>query len=355
MAGLFEHHDRSRFETTALSYGPAVESDMRRRLQGSFDRFFDVRMQADWDVAVLIRRLEIDIAVDLKGLTGRARTNILARRAAPIQVSYIGYPGTMGADYIDYIIADRWVIPEPDRQWYSEKIVYLPDSYQANDSKRRIADRAPTRIEAGLPQTGFVFCSFNATYKISPDIFTLWMRLLRAIDGSVLWLIEENAVAVDNLRREAMERGVSPERLIFAPKISTDAHLARQRLADLFLDTLPYNAHTTASDALWAGLPVLTCPRSTFAGRVGASLLHAVGLPEMITASLEEYEALALRLARDPALLASLKAKLASNRLKCPLFDTQRFTRHVEAAFTTMWELHQRGEAPRSFAVEAIE
>jgi predicted O-linked N-acetylglucosamine transferase (SPINDLY family) len=351
MAGMFEHHDRSRFETTALSYGPHVESDMRRRLQGSFDRFFDVRAQADWDVAVLIRRLEIDIAVDLKGLTGRARTGILARRAAPIQVSYLGYPGTMGADYIDYIIADRWIIPEQDRQWYSEKVVHLPDSYQANDSKRRIADRTPTRVEAGLLQTGFVFCSFNATYKIAPDIFSIWMRLLRAIDGSVLWLIEENAAAVDNLRREATEAGVSAERLIFAPKINNDAHLARHRLADLFLDTLPYNAHTTASDALWAGVPMLTCLGPTFAGRVGASLLHAVGLPELVTESLEEYEALALRLAQQPALLASLRAKLANNRTTCALFNTQRFTRHIEAAFTTMWEIQQCGEAPRSFAV----
>jgi predicted O-linked N-acetylglucosamine transferase (SPINDLY family) len=260
----------------------------------------------------------------------------------------------MGAEYIDYIIADRWVIPEQDRQWYSEKVVYLPDSYQANDSKRRIADHAPTRAETGLPQNGFVFCSFNAAYKISPELFTIWMRLLRALEGSVLWLLEENTAAVDNLRREAKERGVSPERLIFAPKISTDRHLARQRLADLFLDTLPYNAHTTASDALWAGLPVLTCPGSTFAGRVGASLLHAVGLPELTTASLEEYEALALRLAREPEVLASLRAKLASNRLSCALFDTHRFTRHIEGAFTTMWDIQQRGEAPRSFAVEPI-
>jgi predicted O-linked N-acetylglucosamine transferase (SPINDLY family) len=267
----------------------------------------------------------------------------------------MGFPGTMGADYIDYIIADRFVIPEDHRQWFSEKIVYLPDSYQANDSKRRIADAAPTRAEAHLPQTGFVFCSFNGVYKITPELFSIWMRLLREIDGSVLWLIEESATAVNNLQREATQRGISPERLLFAPKIDNAAHLARYRLADLFLDTLPCNAHTTASDALWAGLPVLTCLGSTFAGRVGGSLLTAVGLPELITTSLDEYEALALRLAREPELLSSLRSRLAKNRLTCPLFDTERHARHVEAAFTRMWEIHARGEAPRNFSVDAIQ
>jgi len=354
MAGLFELHDRSRFETTALSYGPTVESEMRQRLQRSFDRFIDLREQTDHEVATLARRLEIDIAIDLKGFTQTARTNILALRPAPIQVSYMGYPGTMGAGYIDYILADRLVIPKDHRQWYSEKVVYLPDSYQANDSKRRIADRAPTRDEACLPQKGFVFCSFNAVYKITPEVFTIWMRLLGAIDGSVLWLIEESAAATDNLRREAAERGISGERLVFAPRIDNDAHLARHRLADLFLDTLPYNAHTTASDALWAGLPVLTCLGSTFAGRVAASLLTAVGLPELITTSLDEYEALALRLAREPELLSSFSSGLAKNRLTCPLFNTERHARHVEAAFTRMWEIHERGEAPRGFTIDAI-
>jgi len=355
MAGLFELHDRSRFETTALSYGPSVESEMRQRLQRSFDRFIDVREQPDQEVAVLIRRLEIDIAIDLKGFTQSARTNILALRPAPIQVSYMGYPGTMGADYIDYILADHFVIPDDHRQWYSEKVVYLPDSYQTNDSRRRIADRAPTRDEAHLPQAGFVFCSFNAAYKITPEFFTIWIRLLGAIEGSVLWLVEEGAATTDNLRREAAERGISAERLVFAPKVGNEAHLARHRLADLFLDTLPYNAHTTASDALWAGLPVLTCLGSTFAGRVAASLLTAVGLPELITTSLDEYEALALRLAREPELLSSFRSRLAKNRLTYPLFDTERHARHVEAAFTRMWEIHARGEAPRSFSVDAIQ
>jgi predicted O-linked N-acetylglucosamine transferase (SPINDLY family) len=354
MAGLFEQHDRSRFEITAFSFGPAVESEMRSRLQRSFERFVDVQAQRENEIAASIHGQQIDIAVDLKGFTRSARTHIFALRPAPIQVSYMGYPGTMGADYIDYIIADRFVIPEDHRQWYSEKIVYLPDSYQANDSKRRIADCAPTRAEAHLPQTGFVFCSFNGVYKITPELFSIWMRLLREIDGSVLWLIEENATAVNNLKREATQRGISPERLVFAPKIDNAAHLARYRLADLFLDSLPCNAHTTASDALWAGLPVLTCLGSTFAGRVAASLLSAVGLPELITSSPDEYEALALKLARERAFLASVREKLKKNRLTYPLFDTQRYTRHIEAAFATMWEIHERGEPPCSFAVDEI-
>jgi predicted O-linked N-acetylglucosamine transferase (SPINDLY family) len=355
MAGLFELHDRSRFEITAFSFGPAIESEMRSRLQRSFERFVDVQAQRENEIAAFIHRQQIDIAVDLKGFTRSARTHIFALRPAPIQVSYMGFPGTMGADYIDYIIADRFVIPEDHRQWFSEKIVYLPDSYQANDSKRRIADAAPTRAEAHLPQAGFVFCSFNGVYKITPELFSIWMRLLREIDGSVLWLIEESVTAVNNLQREATQRGISPERLLFAPKIDNAAHLARYRLADLFLDTLPCNAHTTASDALWAGLPVLTCLGSTFAGRVAASLLNAVGLPELITTSLDEYEALALRLAREPELLSSLKSRLATNRLTYPLFDTERHARHVEAAFTKMCEIHARGEAPRSFSVDAIQ
>jgi predicted O-linked N-acetylglucosamine transferase (SPINDLY family) len=354
MAGLFELHDRSSFETTALSFGPADDSDMRRRLQRSFDRFVDVRMKTDQEIAELVRKLEIDIAIDLKGFTQDGRTNIFAQRAAPIQVSYLGYPGTMGAEYIDYIIADRVVIPHEHRRAYAEKVVYLPESYQANDAKRRIAERPPTRMEAHLPEKGIVFCSFNGNYKITPDVFDVWMRLLREVEGSVLWLIEASATAVDNLRREAGKRGISVERLVFAPKTDLESHLARHSLADLFLDTLPYNAHTTASDALWAGLPVLTCLGSTFPSRVAASLLHAVELPELITRSLEEYEALALKLARDPMLLSSLKAKLANNRVICPLFDTDRFARHIEAAYRMMWELWQRGESPRSFSVDPI-
>jgi predicted O-linked N-acetylglucosamine transferase (SPINDLY family) len=295
--------------------------------------------------------LEIDIVVDLNGLTQGGRLNVLAHRPAPIQVNYLGYPGTIGADFVDYIIADRIVIPPDEQCFYSEKVVYLPDSYQANDDKRKISDDVPSRAQAGLPENGFVFCSFNNTFKISPILFDIWMRLLRQIDGSVLWLLESHATASDNLRREAERRGVPANRLVFAPRRRLEDHLARHRLADLFLDTLPYNAHTTASDALWAGLPVLTCIGSTFAGRVAASLLSALGLSELIAESFDQYETLALELARNPDFLTSIKAKLVRNRGTFPLYKTDRFVRHIEAAYATMREIQLRGEPPHSFYV----
>jgi predicted O-linked N-acetylglucosamine transferase (SPINDLY family) len=328
---------------------------MRTRLRKGFDRFLDVREESDRETALLLRELETDIAVDLKGFTTACRTEILAYRPAPIQVSYLGYPGTMGADFIDYILADRFVIPEQQHAFYSEKIVYLPDSYQPNDTQRRIGERTPTRAEAGLPEAGFVFCSFNSNHKITPAVFEIWMRLLHRVEGSVLWLLENNAAATSNLRREAAARGIAAERLVFAPRVNVDDHLARHRLAELFLDTLPYNAHTTASDALWAGLPVLTCAGTTFPGRVAGSLLRAVALPELVTDSLPEYEALALRLATDGERLAALRARLTENRATCPLSDTPRFRRHIEAAYDTMWKRYEAGEPPASFAVEAIE
>ena len=351
MAGLFEQHDRSRFETIAISFGSNASGEMRKRLETAFDRFIDVRRKSDREVALLLRALEADIAVDLKGFTTDFRPQILALRPAPIQVNYLGFPGTMGAEYIDYILVDRWIIPEEEQQYYAEKVVYLPDSYQVNDSKRRIGERTPTRAEAGLPETGFVFCCFNNNYKITPFMFDIWMRLLRQVEGSVLWLVEGNAAVVRNLRREAEKRGVAPERLVFAPRAKPEDHLARHRLIDLFLDTLPYNAHTTASDALWAGLPLVTCLGTTFAGRVAGSLLNAVGLPELITHSLAEYEALALKLARDKKGLMNIRSKLGRNRKTCPLFDTDRFRCNIEKAYVTMWERHQRGEPPASFAV----
>ena len=276
---------------------------------------------------------------------------MFAHRPCPVQVNYLGFPGTLGADYIDYIVADRHVIPPQDQSCYAEQVVYLPDTYQANDSKRRIAERTPTRAESGLPESGFVYCCFNNNYKITPDIFDVWMRLLDKVNGSALWLLEDNDTASRNLRREAQERGIAPERLVFAPRKGLEEHLARHRLADLFLDTLPYNAHTTASDALWAGLPLLTCQGTTFPGRVGTSLLHAVGLPELVARDLTEYETLALRLAMSPSALASIRAKLARNRTTMPLFDTERFRRHIESAYAIMWERNQRGEPPASFAV----
>ncbi|HEY4124081.1 MAG TPA: tetratricopeptide repeat protein, partial [Rhizomicrobium sp.] len=325
---------------------------MRARVRNAFDRFIDVREKSDAEVALLIRQMEIDIVIDLKGYTKDHRAGIFAHRPAPIQASYLGYPGTMGAPYIDYIIADPVVIPDEHRSYYTEKIAYLPDSYQCNDSPRQMADHRFTREEAGLPEIGFVFCCFNNNYKITPKIFALWMRLLAKVPGSVLWLLEDNPDSVRNLRREAETQGVAPDRLVFAPRLNGAEHLARHRLADLFLDTEPYGAHTTASDALWAGLPVLTALGPTFASRVAASLLHAVGVPELIADSLDAYEAMALRLADDPGALGAIKAKLAQNRDTCPLFDTVRFTHHLESAYLSMWQRWQRGEPATSFSVD---
>lgn len=355
MAGLFERHDRTRFETIGVSFGVDQDSDMRRRLKGSFEQFLDVRSQTDQAIAQRLRDMEVDIAVDLKGFTMNARTGVFARRPAPIQVNYLGYPGTMGADYIDYIVADRVVIPDDAHAGYAEKVVSLPDCYQVNDDSRLVGEIVPSRREAGLPEHGVVFCSFNNTYKITPDVFDVWMSLLRDVTDSVLWLYEGNADAPRNLRSEAARRGIAPERLIFAPPMPIAGHLARHRLADLFLDTVPCNAHTTASDALWCGLPVVTCLGHTFAGRVAASLLTALGLTELVAGSLADYRAIAVRLARDPDLLAAVKAKLARNRPGSPLFDTVRMTRHIEAAFTTMWERHQSGERPAGFAIASVE
>jgi protein O-GlcNAc transferase len=354
MAGLFEQHDRAQFDVVAISFGPDPPTDMRARLKGAFERFIDVRHLRDEEIARLLRELEIDIALDLKGFTDDARTGIFAFRPAPIQVNYLGYPATMGAPYIDYIIADRIVIPHDQLGGYAESVVYLPDCYQVNDVKRAIAERTPTRNEAELPETGFVFCSFNNNYKITPMMFDVWMRLLRDIDGSSLWLFEGNAAAPANLRREAANRGVAPERLVFAPKVSLADHLARHRLADLFLDTQPWNAHTTASDALWAGLPVVTCMGTTFASRVAASLLEAVGLPDLVTRTLAAYEALALQLAREPNLLAGIKQRLCKSRDVFPLFNTDRSRRHLEAAYIEMCARQRRGETPASFAIAPL-
>ena len=356
IAGLLEQHDKSRFEITAISFGPDDHSATRERIKVAVECFFDVHDRSDDDIAELLRRQEIDIAIDLKGLTANNRLNVLARRPAPLQVSYLGYPGTMGASFLDYIIADSTVIPEDHSDYYSEKVVRLPDSYQVNDDKRHISEHTPTRRDCGLPEEGFVYCCFNNAFKLNPAMFDIWMRLLKATKDSVLWLFEgtsSNSAAVcrENLYREAEKRGIPRNRLVFAAKTNLADHLARHRLADLFLDTLPYNAHTTASDALWAGLPVATCLGSTFAGRVSASLLNAAGLSELIAPSLEEYEALALKLAREPMLLAVAKDKLARHREVCPLFDTRRFTRHIENAYLAMWQHHREGRRPADFVV----
>lgn len=345
-AGLFEHHDRSRFEVTAISVGPNDHSDMRRRIEAAFERFVEAKPLGEDQIVEMIRALEVDILVDLKGYTQDARTGILARRPAPIQVNYLGFPGTLGAGFVDYIIADRTVIPEHEFDCYVEKVAWLPDSYQPNDRNRPIANIAPVRAEHGLPEAAFVFCCFNDNYKITPSVFSCWMRILLAVKNSVLWLFEDNPAAANNLRREAAMAGVAPERLVFARRLPNAEHLARHRCADLFLDTLPYGAHTTASDALWSGLPVMTCLGDTFAGRVGASLLRAIQLPELIVTTMVDYERLAIELGNNPARLAGLKAMLARHRLTTPLFDTARFAHHIEAAYAEMMDRHQAGLAP---------
>jgi predicted O-linked N-acetylglucosamine transferase (SPINDLY family) len=352
LAGVFEQHDRKRFETTAISFEAHTPSEMLTRVKGSFDRFVDVGGQSDGDVAQLVRDFEIDIAVDLMGYTRRARPSVFACRPAPIQINYLGFPGTMGASFIDYIIADRFVVPEEKQNFYSEKIIYLPDTFQANDLKSETAKETPSRTEVGLPENAFVFCSFNNSYKITPACFDIWMRLLKQVEGSVIWLLGGDNDLERNLRREAENRGVDAVRLIFCSRTTYAKYLARYRLADLFLDTFPFNAGTTASDALWVGLPIVTWSGEAFASRMAGSLLRAVGLPELVTASLDEYEELASKLACDSTRLAAVKAKLARNRNEYPLFDTTRFTRHLESAFTAIRDRRQRGLPPATFAVE---
>jgi predicted O-linked N-acetylglucosamine transferase (SPINDLY family) len=346
MADLLERHDRSRFEILGFSFGPDIVDEMSKRVSAAMDRFLDLRSMTDGDIAQLSRNLEVDIAVDLKGFTRDNRPGIFAERAAPIQVNYLGYPGTMGAGYIDYLIADPTLIPEASQRHYSEKIVYLPDMYQPNDSRRPLSLNPCTRASEGLPETAFVYCCFNSAYKITPAVFDIWMRVLGRVEGSVLWLFEDNPAAVDNLRKEARRRGIAPERLVFARPLPVAEHLARQRLADLFLDTTPYNAHTTASDALWVGLPLLTCIGETFASRVAASLLRAIDLPELVTATEAEYEELAVELAHDPQRYQALRQRLQQNRLTAPLFDTLAFTRHLEAAYSAIYDRYHAGLPP---------
>jgi predicted O-linked N-acetylglucosamine transferase (SPINDLY family) len=352
MAGVFEHHDRERFQTFALSFGPDDKSAMRRRLTQAFEHFIDIRDERVDRTAQRLRDMEIDIAVDLMGFTEECRPTILPHRVAPVQVNYLGYAATMGENYIDYIIADKTVVPDARRAHYTENVVHLPYSYLPGGGGRPIAERAPSRGEAGLPDNGFVFCAFHHVYKITPGMFDLWMRLLREMDGSVLWLAQTNASAAANLRQEAQARGVAGERLVFADFVASDAdHLARLTLADLFLDALPYNAHATACDALWAGVPVLSVVGETFSGRVGASLLQSAGLGDMIAPSPDSYETMALEFARNKNALQAVKDKLMHNRETSALFDTLRFTRDLERAYTIMWERSQNGLAPQSFAV----
>jgi Predicted O-linked N-acetylglucosamine transferase, SPINDLY family len=343
MAELLERHDPRSFEIYGFSFGPERQDGMRQRLSSAFYKFIDVRNKTDTEVARLSRELGMDIAVDLKGYTQDARPGMFALGCAPVQVNYLGYPGTMGADYMDYVIADKFVLPVECQGFFEEKAVYLPHSYQVNDSRRRVSERIFTRQELGLQEGGFVFCCFNNNYKILPQTFDSWMRILKAVEGSVLWLLEDNATAAKNLRREAQARGVDGQRLVFAQRMPLDEHLARHRLADLFLDTLPCNAHTTASDALWAGLPLLTCKGNTFAGRVAGSLLNAMDLPELVTSTPQDYESVAIELATNPGALCELRNRLEKNRATSPLFDAGLYARHLEAAYRAMHDRYQAG------------
>ncbi|MNR98258.1 TPR repeat-containing protein YrrB [compost metagenome] len=355
-AELFELHDRDRFEIFAFSLQNARDDDaIRVRLTQAFDHFLNVKDLSNLEIAELAREHQIDIAIDLGGHTQDARPRIFAYRAAPIQVNYLGFPGTLGAEYMDYIIADQTLIPADKQVFYSEKVVYLPDTYMVNDSKRKLANTPLTKSAFNLPETGFIFCCFNNSYKITPDTFDGWMRILAKVEGSVLWLSENTALFQENLKHEAARRGISADRLIFAKRVpEPDIHLARHALADLFLDARPYNAHTTAVDALLAGLPVLTLAGESFTSRVAASLLNAIDLPELITHTQEDYEKLAIELATSSKAMTELKQKLMRNQSITALLDTKLFTKHLEIAYRTMHEHHQADLAPDHIYVESV-
>lgn len=341
LAQVIELHDRSRFEITAISTGKNDQSPMRRRLEQAFERFIDAREQSDQDIARLIADLGIDILIDLKGYTTDARPAVLAQRPAPIQISYLGFPGTMGSAFIDYLVADEFIVPPAHRRFYAEKIIYLPHTYQPNDSTREIAERPLTRADTGLADGQFVYCNFNNGYKITPAFFDIWIRLLSRTPDSVLWLMGKSPAYEDKLRNAAVQRGVSPDRLVFAPYVDAATHLRRLQLADLSLDNLPYNAHTTASDALWAGLPLVTCVGATFAGRVAGSLLTAAGMSELITDTPAAYERLALGLAHDRERLQDIRDRLGVARKKSALFDSQAYVRSLEQAYAEAWSRYQ--------------
>jgi len=352
IAEMLELHNKDQFEIHAFSYGPDVHDEMRQRCMDAVDNFHDVRNLSDSEVVELARELQIDIAIDLKGFTQDGRMDIFALRAAPIQVSYLGYPGTTGAEYMDYVIADPTLIPDASQSFYTEKIAYLPNSYQVNDSRRAIASKVFSKAELGLPESGFIFCCFNANYKITPTTFDTWCDILKKVDDSVLWLFEDNLEAKENLIKEASVRGIDNRRLIFSGRVEHSEHLARQRLADLFLDTFPYTAHTTASDALWVGLPILTMVGKSFASRVSASLLTAIDLPELITETPAQYQDLAIELAKNPEKLNKLRAKLEANRLLKPLFNSKLFTRHIESAYSEMYRRYLDGLPPEHIFIK---
>ncbi len=352
MAEFFELHNKDHFEIIAFSFGPSFDDESRQRLMNTFDEFLDVDMLSDKEIANLSREKRIDIAIDLKGFTKDHRTGIFAYRAAPLQVNYLGYPGTMGADFIDYIIADPTLIPQESQSFYSEKIIYLPNTYQVNDSKRKMANIQFSRADLGLPQKGFIFCCFNNNYKITANNLDSFARILKNVPGSILWLFEDNPTVKENLIKEASNRAISKDQLVFARKMPIAEHLSRLRVADLFLDTLPYNAHTTASDALWAGLPLLTLIGKSFQARVAASLLMAIRLPELITYSQDEFESLAIELANNSEKLLHIKEKLHNNRSSTPVFNTQLLTQHIETAYTKIYERYLANLSPEHIYID---
>jgi predicted O-linked N-acetylglucosamine transferase (SPINDLY family) len=346
MAGVWERHDKGKFEIYGFDNGSDDESDYRARIADCFTKKLDIKSLPTSAACELISNNEIDILVNLNGYFGESRQDIFSSKPSPISVNYLGFPGTIGSKCIDYIVADKIVIPEQSKGFYAEKIVYLPFSYQANDNKKKLSTKPVSRNGSNLPAEGFIYCCFNNNYKITPPIFMAWMRILSKSNNSYLWLLADNGSAKQNLQREAKTQGIDPARLLFAERVGLDEHISRHQLADLFLDTLPYGAHTTASDALWGGVPLLTVKGNTFPGRVGASLLEAVGLPEMITHSVEEYEAKAIFLANNPLDLAAVRTKLSANRLTKPLFDTKLFTEHLELGFSIMYDRYCAGLPP---------
>ena len=351
IAKALEQHNRLEFEVFGYSLHGSSAGNMRQRLKNSFDCFTDVQGMNEKEIALLARQDKIDVAIDLNGYTQNSRTGVFAYRAAPIQINYLGYPGTLGVNFMDYIIADQTVIPDIQKSHYSENIIHLPDSYMPQDNTRRISNEPISKAGFGLPEHGFVFCCFNNSFKISPQEFDIWMRLLNKIEGSVLWLLKANEWSENNLRNEASKRGVDADRLVFADKLPLEEHLGRLRLADLFLDTFNFNAHTTASDALWAGIPVVTKIGKSFAARVAGSLLTAIELPELITTTEKEYEALALSLATDPNKFTTIKKKLSEKKNSASLFDTQTYTKNLERAYIHAYQRYADGLPPAEFKV----
>jgi len=351
IAEQLERHDRSRFEVVAISLRNEPASPTGRRVKAAFEQVYEVGERTDLEIAQLMRELEIDIAVDLMGYTGAHCATIFNYRPAPVQISFLGLPATTGAPEIDYLIADRFLVPEDTQVHYSESVVYMPDCFQVSDNRKIIAAKVPTRMEMGLPKSGFVFCSFHSSYKVNPPLFDIWCRLVHAVANSVLWILAADPLNEGHLIREARARGLEPQRLIFARSLPYPEHLARLPLADICLDTLPFNGGATTSDALWMGLPVLTCVGKSFAARMSGSLLHALDLPELVTANLIEYEERALQFAQDPVKLAQLRSTLARNAKKGPLFDTDRYRRHLEAAYVAMVQRSQQNLPPTSIHI----